>query len=280
MNTTIPALVALAILQAAPSAGALMDGEQVVVSDQAFADRVRGAHFILLGEGRHNACDHDVQARLLDVIARAGIRPVLGLEMVAVDQQGVLDLFHERRIPVDRLDQALNWQQNWSVPFQRYLPVLERAEAWHLPVVGLNIPNYLVFLMGQGRLQPETVRPRSLLPPELPPMPRGDVPMLEEDLGAEGQFVPPFVPAIRSAEDIQYLHAMQDSQMAFVAQQAAKRHAQPVLIVAGARRVASGAGIAEHLQQAASAIIVVLPWRGGAPPDPTSADLFFYCAEE
>ena len=212
---------------AAPARGYLFDREMAAVSDRAFAERASSAQFVLLGADHRNPCDLAVQTRLLDAWGQAETKPVLGLETVGVDQQGVLDLFNAGRIPAERLGDALNWQQNWGVEFQQYLPAFQRARATGMAVVGLNIPPYAAFLAAEGRLDPEVVRPRSLLPPVLPPMPRGDVPWLQDAQDEEAQFVAPFTPTVRSPVDLQYLHFLRNSQMAFVAQEEAKRYEQP-----------------------------------------------------
>jgi len=203
MSASILALVAAALLlQAAPMAspqhseqtkpvdlvaakvglspGALLERDLVALTDEAFAERARDAQFILIGEDHRDECDHAVQVRLLDALAKAGLHPVLGMEMVGADQQAALDLFNARRIAAARLDDALTWDQNWNVDFRQYLPLLERAEAWQVPVVALNIPPISRFSW-RGRLKSETIHPRWLLPPALPPVPQGDVPMLEEE---------------------------------------------------------------------------------------------------
>lgn len=265
---------------AAPEYGELVNRNMFPQGDHFFMERVNSARFVLLGGSRRNACDLGVQARLLDALGQTGMKPVLGLEMVGVDQQGVLDRFNAGRIPLERLGNALNWQHHWSVEFQRYLPVLQYAESAQMPFVGLDIPPYLAVLTAEGRLHPEAAQPRFLPPPVLPALPRGDVPWLQDAEGEQVQLLSPFTRTTRPPTSLQNLHLLRDSQMAFSAQKAAKRYGRSVVILAGPSFVAGGKGIGDHLRAAGippASILSVLPWRGVAPPDPESADVFYYC---
>jgi uncharacterized iron-regulated protein len=119
----------------------------------AFAARAAQADYILIGEWHTVVCDHAVQARLLEILAQAGQKPALGLEMVAIDRQDVLDRYFPAQgndavateakpapLTLAALARDLDWPRSWGYPFEFYAPIFKVALQARLPVYGLNIP--------------------------------------------------------------------------------------------------------------------------------------------
>ncbi|HWV37904.1 MAG TPA: ChaN family lipoprotein [Vulgatibacter sp.] len=229
------------------------------------ADR---AAYVLVGETHDSACDHEMQAALLEALAANGSPPLVGLEMVAVNQQDVLDRFGDGSIELADLADALDWQRSWGVDFALYEPVFATARRWGLPLLGLNLPHRLVrdvARLGVDGLPPED---RARLPEIVPPPPEQEG-MLREAWkahardghsggGEEGfrRFV--------------LVQSLWDSQMAAAAiswRRALGR--EPVAILAGAGHVAHGWGIAWRLRamEPDATILSVVPWRDDRPAD-------------
>ncbi|ABB37342.1 protein of unknown function DUF399 [Oleidesulfovibrio alaskensis G20] len=150
---------------------------QAPVSPAAFAQAALSYDYILLGEGHTSACDHLMQARMLQALAAAGMRPAVGLEMVPAEKQPVLDRFGpfavaadtalQQRLDADTLEEAVDWKTVWGYPYDLYRPVFEAAYAGGLPLFGLNVPREVVRKVSRGGIESLTDDERSLLPSKI-----------------------------------------------------------------------------------------------------------------
>ncbi len=261
--------------------GTLVDAEGKRVEGGRLLEMLRAADFILVGEQHTSRCDHLAQARLLELMAFGGLRAAVGVEMVGVEQQRALDLFNQRRIPACRLDDALLWGENWGFDFNLYRPIFETAEAFDLPVVALNIPFYLAHMIAEGRIDPQTVLPRNLVPDPVIPPPPEQLARLSDEISLHQQMLG-ISDGEQALERFAYVQSLWDSQMAEVSLRAYARLERPVVVLAGKGHVERGYGIASRLRALAPGvrILSVLPWRGKEAPEPLDADLFFYCPGE
>ncbi len=135
--------------QKTPDSAPYAEGQLVLpdgrpLADADFASFASGAGYILAGENHDNPAHHLVQARLLGLLAQAGRRPMLGLEMVPARLQATLDRFNAGRLSLKALPEALNWRETWGFDFALYRPVFEAARREHSPVYGLNVPRSLI----------------------------------------------------------------------------------------------------------------------------------------
>lgn len=268
--------------------GGLVSDTGRPLAPEKFLAAARDADFILVGEGHTNACDHDTQNVILKMLVRAGVRPAIGLEMVAVDRQPVLDRFHRREIPPDTLAKALNWEDSWGYPYDLYAPLFTTAFAHDLPVIALNLDRELVNRFGRQGRAGLTARERELLPERIIP------PSEEQRTALEAQFA--MHAAILGNEDradearkrFFAVQSLWDSQMAARALTTRRKHDGPVVILAGAGHVEHGWGIEYrlHILAPEKRCVRVVPIRDREdPPDmsgtadsPTSGLEFgFYC---
>lgn len=256
-----------------------------------------GADYILAGEIHTSACDHNSQAELLRKLAGLGLNPAVGLEMVSVDQQPLLDSFNRGEFSIDDLPLALNWKDNVGFPFELYRPVLEAAAEHGLPLYALNVPARIVrkvriegldaldeqereylpklFILSTDEQREQLakvfddhksrftggLRPMPVLPGGVRTPPgAGSEPVL----GRKPAFGPsdPAKEAIRLERFIT-AQSLWDSGMAESARRARLLSNRPVFIVAGAAHVQNGWGIALRIQAAESEarIISLLPWN-------------------
>ena len=128
------------------------------------------ADYILVGEFHDRPLDHQVQARILSLLAKSGKNPLLGLEMAPASSQPDLDGFNSGKVSVDAFPQAVNWQKIWGFDFALYRPVFEAAARHNVPVFGLNIPQDVresVRDKGVAGLTAEEKRwmPQEIIPP-------------------------------------------------------------------------------------------------------------------
>ncbi|MEW5774544.1 MAG: ChaN family lipoprotein [Thermodesulfobacteriota bacterium] len=276
------------------------------LDDAAFARLTRGAAYVLFGEGHAVTCDHGVQARALRAMAGAGRAPVVGLEMVPVDKEPVLEQFSRGRIPVDTLEKAVDWPGVWGYPFDAYRPVFETAAELGLPVAALNLPKAVVRSLSAKGVEGLTPEEAAWMPYQLIPPPPSQRESLAEDFEVHRYFrtmgrvhgpggagaaaevagqgeaaAAPDPDAEREKARFFTVQAAWDSKMAESAVETRNKYDKPVAVLAGGGHVEYGWGIASRLLglDPGAPILLVMPWRGSGPVDPTVADVFFHCPE-
>ncbi|WP_461211445.1 ChaN family lipoprotein [Desulfocurvus sp. DL9XJH121] len=254
---------------------------------ESVARAARGADYVLLGEGHAVACDHLVQADVLRAVARAGMSPALGLEMVSVDRQPVLDRFNAGELDLDGLRDALDWDKTWGHAFSGYAPVLRVAREAGVPLVALNVPRRVVRAVSEGGLEAVAPEDRAQAPPEILPPPDGQRESLREEFAMHRELMAPKDAESKEAEHASALRlerflqvqSLWDTAMAEGAV-AARRLGSPVVVLVGAGHVEYGWGLAHRLKSLdpGAKVLSLVPWRGLDDPDYAAADLLFYCA--
>lgn len=241
------------------------------------AESARGADYVLVGETHDSACDHEMQAKVLDALAASGQPPVVGLEMVAVDRQETLDRFGDGSIAPEELPAALDWQGTWGVDFALYEPIFAAAKEWGLPVVALNLPRGLVRDVARSGVEGLPPGEREELPRIVPPPPAQEAMLREAYEAHAGQGH-----AGAGEEGFRrfvLVQSLWDSQMATAAigwRRSLDR--RPVAILAGAGHVAHGWGIPHRLRifEPEARMLSIVPW-GAEDPGERSDVLFYRC---
>ena len=233
--------------------------------------------YILIGEGHKNVCDHRVQQALLKALT-ATDRPLsVGLEMVSVDMQPVLDDFAAGRVEVDALEEELQWNAKWGYPFSLFRPLFNTINRNSLPVAGLNVPSSVIKAVSEKGLERLTEEERDSLPGEIVPPAREQLEFLDMIYAQhEGRDAD----NATARDRFRLVQSIWDSKMAEEAVRLRKRYDWPVLIVAGSGHVENGWGIARRIRRfdPGARILLLMPWRGGEF-DRESADAFFYCPD-
>lgn len=230
--------------------------------------------YILIGEGHRNVCDHEVQQTLLQALA-ATDRPLsVGLEMVAVDMQPVLDDFAAGRVEVDALEEELQWNAKWGYPFSLFRPLFNAINRNSLPVAGLNVPSSVVKAVSERGLEGLTEEERAFLPAEIVPPAREQLEFLDMVYAQhEGRDAD----NATARDRFRLVQSVWDSKMAEEAVRLRRQYDWPVLVIAGSGHVENGWGIARRIRRfdPGARILLLMPWRGGEF-DRDSADVFFY----
>ena len=63
----------------------------------------------------------------------------IGLEQVEVQFQPVLDDYSAGKLTSSQLRQGVEWDKRWTWPFELYEPVFEKARAYGMPLIALNV---------------------------------------------------------------------------------------------------------------------------------------------
>ncbi|MBU1002439.1 MAG: ChaN family lipoprotein [Proteobacteria bacterium] len=249
------------------------------VSSAQLVERARVSAYVLLGEGHTVACDHRVQADILVAFSEAGMPFSLGLEMVPVDLQPVLDRFNAGQIDVDDLEQELNWKETWGHFFESYAPVFREAAKRGVPLVALNVPKRVVSAVSAAGLEGVAEADRHYLPARIiPPTDDQVLSLHEEFMRHQGMMTERKI----KDEEQRFLlvQSLWDTAMAENAMRARTIRGGIMLILAGSGHVEYNWGIAHrlHVLDAGSGVLSIMPWRGLDDLDGDSGDLFFYCA--
>ena len=233
-----------------------------------------GYDYVLIGEGHRNPVDHKVQQAVLDALSRNGDGLSLGLEMVAVDKQPVLDDFGKGQVPVDGVAEELEWADRWGYSFAYFRDHFEIARKHSVPVAGLNLPTAVTRKISKQGIAALTDEERAFLPGEVVPPATDQLAFLDAMLGQHEN---------KDAEDetqrerFHLVQSIWDSKMAEEAVRLRGKYDWPVLIVAGAGHVEYGWGIAKRIRwfDPGARVLSIMPWRGGEFDD-QAGDLFFY----
>jgi uncharacterized iron-regulated protein len=268
---------------------ALLDGQGEPVTAQRLAEMAANADYILIGEGHANACDHLAQADVINALAKSGVLPAIGFEMLPAKAQPLLAAVNDQDVPLDALPERLNWKDNWGYDFSMYAPIFQAARAYNLPAYALNADKTLVKKVSRQGLDSLAPAERATLPGEIIPPPPGQEQFLNDQFeqhktmrsekstgGAE-----PAMPAF-SDERMQTfftIQALWDTQMAQRALLARALSGRPVAVIAGSGHVENGWGLSHRLKRLdpGARVLLIMPWRGGETPAPGEADLFYYC---
>ncbi len=146
-----------------PLAGRIWDvAGRRFIDRPALLDRLARARFVVLGEKHDNPEHHRLQALVVRELAAAARRPVVGFEMLTLDQAPALAQ-HLARAPGDAagLGDAVEWGKTGWPDWKLYQPIAEAALAEGLPIIATNLPRRTLEAMrGQGleALEPVLVR--------------------------------------------------------------------------------------------------------------------------
>lgn len=299
-----------------PPPGSFLSAKAEPLTDDEVLKRARHADFILMGESHTNPCDHTVQARLIEALAQSGHRFSIGLEMLPVTTQTVLDEFNARRITAADLGEKVNWEKIWGYPYALYKPIFELAEEFGLPVIGLNIPRQTLVTFRDKGNTALSEADRNALPRRIIPASPAQKAALEMQVGlhqsmrtatapgSDTKDTPPAKSATASkaisgkapsmsamAEKFYLVQALWDSMMAEQALTYEGRLNRPMLILAGSGHVEHGWGIEYRLRtlDPKAVCLSVMPVRDAedfksqtdTSQRPMPAEqVYFYCAAQ
>lgn len=119
--------------------GTLLKNNGTLITETDLVSWARDYDFVLVGESHTNPCDHAVQVRIMEQWAAAQVKFILGLEMLPVTAQEVLDRFNARQISAQDLGASIGWSELWGHPYSLYAPIFALAERENIPVMALNI---------------------------------------------------------------------------------------------------------------------------------------------
>jgi len=260
-----------------PNRGDFISGYGDPLSPAEVMGMMRGKDYILIGEGHRNVCDHKMQQQVLGELTSSNVPLAVGLEMVAVDMQPILDDFAQGQIEMDDLEEELQWKTKWGYSYSLFRGLFEIARRNSLPVAGLNVPTRVTRKITREGLESLTDEERAFLPKEIVPPSNAQVPFL--DMIFSQHFEKDTKGTIKR-DRFHLVQSIWDSKMA---EEAVRLHGEynwPVMVIAGGGHVENGWGIARRIRrlEPGAKIFILMPWRGGDFDD-EAADALFYCPD-
>ncbi len=267
----------------APQPGDLLLPNGAAVGDGDVVRRAYAADYILIGEQHDNPLHHQVQARLIRALA--GLRPAVGLEMVAAEQNPTLERFNRGELGPDALAEALDWPKTWGFPFALYRPIFETLAEEKIPVRGLNVPRRVLDSLRRAGMEGLPAKDRALLPdPVLFPSQARREELAEFFRTHEAMRrrkasgAPSPSAGSGTFERFILVQSIWDTGMAREAARLRTEHGTPIIILAGNGHVEDGTGIADRLRQIdpGARIVLISPAPRLNKEELRGADYYYY----
>lgn len=139
------------------------DGQRI--SYGRLAEELKGVDLVFVGENHDNAAHHATQLRIIDELHWRNTQLAIGLEMFPAKAQPELDAWLSGRL-ADPVFRSLYWQ-TWRMPWELYGAIFQRAKTWKIPLIGINIPRWVVQKVFKGGFASLTPKERQELPADV-----------------------------------------------------------------------------------------------------------------
>jgi uncharacterized iron-regulated protein len=113
----------------------LYSGEPIRYADM--MDDLAGARVIYLGERHTLARHHELQQKIIESLAERGVELAIGLEMLPVDLQPVLNKYNAGEITFDDLARETSWEDIWD-NYDQYRGPIEAGHRAGARLLALN----------------------------------------------------------------------------------------------------------------------------------------------
>ncbi|MBT8763392.1 ChaN family lipoprotein [Desulfohalobiaceae bacterium Ax17] len=258
-----------------PGPGSFLSGNGSILPENKLLVQLKGAQFVLVGEGHRSSCDHKVQLKILKLLTQKGAGPILALEMVSEDKQEILDQFTQARISLQKLPQALKWEDSWGYDFDLYAPIFAWAKKHKLKIIALNLPHNLIRKVAHKGLDSLSPNDKKYLPQKIIPVPKEQKDSLIAQFSLHQNLMQKRKPDL---DRFLLIQSIWDSKMAEQALKWQKKLNQPVLILAGSGHVENGWGIEHRLKilDPQAKIVRLEPLRT-LKDLPSQNTIYFYC---
>ena len=227
--------------------------------------RLSGVRLLLIGE-EHTAMEsHRVERRVLEELANAGRRVLIGLEMYPYVEQPSLDLWVGGKLSEKEFLSQSRWYKNWGYNWGYYRDIFLLAGQMQMPMFAINTPREVVAAVRKKGFAGLTEEEAAHVPARVDTDSRDHLRLFKALLGDEGMH------SGMSDADWKGMFEAQcawDATMAQNAVAALKTHADDekaiLVVLVGGGHVAYGLGIqrqAAHLFSGRVATLIPVPIR-------------------
>jgi uncharacterized iron-regulated protein len=130
----------------------------------AFVKQADDYQFVFLGESHDDPAHHQMQADVINGLAKRGRNVIVGFEMFTRPNQENLNAWALGKETEDQFIANANWKKEWGFPFPLYRPIFDVIKANRIPMVGLNVPRAWVSAVGKGGLSTLTPEQQAQIP--------------------------------------------------------------------------------------------------------------------
>lgn len=107
-------------------------------------DQMMSSRFIYIGETHNSLPMHNIQLKILQALYGKDRRIAIGLEMVPVTLQHVLNKWSLGILTHKELIRDVSWYEIWNFNFKFYEKIFAFAALNEIPVYGLNVPKAII----------------------------------------------------------------------------------------------------------------------------------------
>ncbi len=130
----------------------------------AFVKQADNYQFVFLGESHDDPVHHQMQANVIEGLAKRRRNVIVGFEMFTRPNQENLSSWTLGRESEDDFITNANWKKEWGFPFPLYRPIFDVIKANRIPMVGLNVPRTWASAVGKGGLTALTPDQQAQIP--------------------------------------------------------------------------------------------------------------------
>ena len=105
---------------------------------------MEGSRFIYVGESHDSMAMHDIQLRVVQALYEKDKIIAIGLEMLPVETQPVLDKWSRGELAKDEFIREVKWYVHWNMNFGFYEKIFDFAKEKKIPVFALNVPREVI----------------------------------------------------------------------------------------------------------------------------------------
>jgi len=233
-----------------------------VTRDELIA-RAKLADWVLLGEKHDNPDHHQLQANLVQALAREGLHPAMSFEMLSEDDRPKLELW-QKTYPesVSAFADILDWKHSGWPDFEIYRPLFLAAISRQLPIEPANLSRAQLEALHGGLAGIPDARRRELgLDAPLPAAARASLAdeIRQGHCGMANEAMVASMVDVQRARDASFADAL-------------IRNGVPGVLIAGAGHVRRDRGVPLYLARREPdrhAVVIAFMEVGREPPDRT-----------
>lgn len=133
-------------------------------SVEKIAEAAKGYRFVYIGESHDNPHHHQMQADVIEALAKSGRDVAVGFEMFTRPVQKSLNPWTLGMYTKEEFIREADWKGQWGFPFEIYEPIFNVTKKYRLPMIALNVPRDWVRSVGRGGYEGLTAEQKAQLP--------------------------------------------------------------------------------------------------------------------
>jgi beta-lactamase class A len=102
------------------------------------------SRFVYVGESHDNMTIHDIQLRVIQALSEKDKNMAIGLEMLPVETQPVLDKWSQGQLSEEDFIRQVRWYVYWNMNFGYYRKIFDFAKENKIPLFALNVPRDII----------------------------------------------------------------------------------------------------------------------------------------